>query len=199
MEKLFKQDKRVFLLLACLVSISFLIAIFGESIAQSWRLANYKHPSEVEGVRIGDLEKDVVFFNGNSASSARAVFKANAEGVVDYINFEVVDFSSYSYPNGTMPIKTVQDLLHKFGEPQIYIALSDGSERRYTYSDDELRTGVSYWFSKNQLIDVAFGEIEWRGMDGPVGDYEVNGIRYCPGDRCPLLRKAGILAGKTKP
>ncbi len=65
MEQLFKQEKRVFLLLAGLVSVLFLIAIFGGSIAQSWRLANYKHPTQVEGVRIGDLIKDVNFFKSD--------------------------------------------------------------------------------------------------------------------------------------
>lgn len=194
MEKLFKQDKRVFLLLAGLVSISFLIAIFGESIAQWWRLAIYTHPSQAEGFKIGDTKSDIIFFgngialdDGDSAYIGNSAFIFNDSGFVESVVIVSINKQGKELPLEGLPIKTVRDLIKKFGQPNILMETQDSKTRRYTYSNDGLNTGTSYEFQGNRLYSVMFGEIEWRrNWRSNLATYVVDGVRYCPGDRCPF-------------
>ena len=90
----------------------------GESIAQSWRLANYKHPSEVEGVRIGDLEKDVVFFNGNSAVVPEQYLRPTRK---EWLIILILKLSIFPYSTQMEPCQLKQSkTCHKFGGTDLH-------------------------------------------------------------------------------
>ena len=196
MEKLFKQGKRVFLLLAGLVSVLFLIVIFGGSIYQSWQMASYEHPTQIQGFKIGDSKRDIVFYGAVTMSDDGKF--GSLEGPLRSLHFhfgdsEVVEQIDISPKLGGsfVPIRSVQNLIKKFGQPQIFAESVDLRSRLYTYSSDGLNNGVTYKYKDNLLTNVMFGKIEWRHTER-VGNYEINGTRYCPGQACPFTPAGGL-------
>lgn len=191
MEKPFKQDKRVFLFLVALVSISFLIAIFGESIAQRWRLANYKHPSEVGGVRLGDQRKDLIaIFGKDGLHASRLHMRLDGFGVLFHpsngkvYSINVGDpWQNLGFTNDTA-ILNEKNIEAEFGSPDIYSASEIEKKASYTYSNDGLKTGVEYGYIGGTLSYVAISEIFWNRVYPPE-IYMVNEKIYCPGRDCP--------------
>lgn len=198
MQKFFKYLLFTFLALIAIIVAIVVIAIFGEDIAKSWRKLTYTHPSQVAGISIGDDINDVIFLHGPGEDlesdefedikhyeNLNAYFYFNQDGKLYFLKF-VPDSNNSSYKFSSFPIKTVDNLSDKFGEPNIFASADDPIYRRYTYSNDGLTTGITYEFKQNQMLYISLGEISWRPEDNQAkGVYIVNGRKYCPGPECP--------------
>lgn len=200
MKKFFKYIKLALLSVGSLLALVIFLALFGEDIANWWRMATYTHPVEVGGISIGDKKKDLVFQHGKGEQKEDriyykdlvATFHINALGKIDLITF-VPDKRNTKYSYHLFPIFNLEDLETKFGEPNIYSSSKDHLERRYTYSSDGLSTGVTYSFKQNKIMGIMIGNIAWRSSYAEQGDYVVNGTVFCPGSKCPFI------GSETKP
>lgn len=196
MHKFLKYIKVILLSALGLLALGVFIAIFGEDMANGWRKLVYSHPNQVAGITLGDEKKDLVFKLGNGKALKNSIyyknidtaFFINSSGKVGTIFFRPGKLTT-KYTSRTFPIRTVEDLKDKFGEPNIYSSSKDQLKRRYTYSSDNLSTGVTYSFKQNRISDVMIGEISWRNSLIEQGDYIVNGTTFCPGEKCPVIGK----------
>ena len=156
------------------------------------------------GIQIGDKVSDLVFKHGlgkpQPEYKERVTYEElSAEFWIDIFNkVELVNFVPNSrntkYTPRAFPIKTADDLLSKFGEPEIYSSSSVHLDRRYTYFDDNLQSGVTYSFKQGKLQSIMIGKIFWgsaMGNANHVNEYIVNGEVFCPGLKCPY--KSGEL------
>ena len=75
-----------------------------------------------------------------------------------------------------------------FGKEDILAISEDFERRRYTY----LEGGITFHFSKNDLIWVMMGEVQYRSIPG--GSYFVKDRQFCPSKNCPYDEE-----GKAKP
>ena len=197
MQKFFKYIKIILLSALGLLALVVFIAIFGEDMANGWRKMLYSHPNQVAGITLGDEKKDLVFKLGKGITSENTIhyknidttFFISSSGKVTTIDFRPGELTT-KYTFRTFPIRTVEDLKDKFGEPDIYSSSKDQLRRRYTYSSDNLSTGTTYNFIQNRISDVMIGEITWRSSSHlGQGDYIVNGTIFCPGEKCPMIGK----------
>ena len=96
-----------------------------------------------------------------------------------YVN---VSMLSESLPTNTEMLTDI------FGEPEIYAVSTDLLSRLYTYSDDNLQTGITYHYEGNRLAGLGLGAIKWRGIFNET--YVVDGAQYCPGTTCPWTQNS---------
>jgi hypothetical protein len=194
MQRFFKYIKIILLSALGLLAFGVFLAIFGQDIASGWRMAMYTHPNEVAEISVGDEAKELFFRHGKGQQEEDyiiykeldATFDINSLGKITYIFF-VPDKMNTKYTHNTFPIQTVEDLQDKFGAPNIYSSSKDQLSRRYTYSTDNLLTGVTYSFEQNRITSIGIGNITWRQSGSEQGDYMVNGTIFCPGERCPFV------------
>lgn len=193
MQRFFKYIKIILLSALGLLAFGVFLAIFGQDIASGWRMAMYTHPNEVAEIGVGDEAKDLLFKHGKGQQTGDGIyykelgagFVLNSSGKIKYISFSP-DKTTTKYTYNTFPIQTVEDLQDKFGEPNIYSSSKDQLVRRYTYSTDDLLTGVTYKFKQNRITSIMIGNITWRASRPEQGDYVVDGNIFCPGRKCPF-------------
>ena len=199
MKKFFKYIKIALASALGLIALVIFLVIFGEGMAKSWRLMTFSHPAEVGGIQVGDKVSDLVFKHGLGKPYPKDKKKVKYEALTAQFSIDtfnkvyLISFAPNSqntkYTRRTFPIKTADDLLSKFGEPEIYSSSSDHLVRRYTYSDDKLQSGVTYMFTQGKLVQIMVGQISWRmasDVAGRTNEYIVNGQIFCPGLNCPL-------------
>ena len=181
MKTFFKYIKITLASALGLLALVIFLVIFGEGIGKSWRLANFSHPAEVGGIQVGDKVSDLVFKHGPGEplsldkqrwkyEALSAAFGIDTLNKVYLISF-VPNSRNTKYTPRHFPIKTADDLLSKFGEPEIYSSSSDHLVRRYTYSGDNLQSGITYRFKQGQIgkHNVWTDRLEagiWRGKPG---------------------------------
>jgi len=202
MKKFFRYIIYIILLLISLIVAGILFAIFAEDLAALWRKKTYSHIDEVAGISIGTDKSDLIFKHGSVEFDGEryyykdfaAHFYVDEFGKIRNILFQPNQTNS-GYDYGSFPIKSIDELLEIFGEPNIFYSRDSHLARTYTYSNDKLKTGTSYYFEQNKLIVIMIGDISWGKVtnaddDSGVGKYLVNGIQYCPGLDCPFDEKA---------
>ena len=91
---------------------------------------------------------------------------------------------------------TTEELIGIFGEPRIYAVSADLLSRLYTYSDNDLQTGITYHYEGNHLAGLGLGAIKWRGIFDET--YVVDGTQYCPGATCPWTQNSLKTEWKNK-
>lgn len=194
-KKLSKYVTVILLKLGGLLALIIILILLGTGLREWWVTYTYTHPNEVLGFGVGDESKDLIFKYGKGEQTGTddyvfyyergVTFGINSEGKIDWVSFipggMTTEYSKYSFP-----MRTVENLKDKFGEPEIYSSSKDHLERYYTYSGDNLSTGVTYHYKQNRLEKITFGIIHWRSNPEQTGDYIVNGIVFCPGLKCPF-------------
>jgi hypothetical protein len=175
------------------------IALFSGNIFQPYfEKIFFRHPTSASGITIGMTKADVVFKLGAGTPLKKKGLRYH-NGLTIRFNQEdrayVIVGNFRQFLPFDNPIKKTEDLKDIFGEPQIYSSSDDFKTRRYTYSDDNLISGVTYSYETNALKEVMIGEITTRGSHGGNSEYIVNGIKLCPGAKCPFEQNGEL---KTK-
>ena len=158
MVRLIRIIKYIFLLFLLIILVATVAALYGKQIKFAYKKFTFSHLGEVAGVSIYDTQEDTIFRlgKGDCNDSISRCYYANERINISYDDFGriyLIKFSptslGVSSKSGPYFITKVEELVDVAGDPDILAISKDFLERRYTYSDNELKNGITYTFIQN--------------------------------------------------
>jgi len=186
--------KWLFIVALSLGALLVIAVLNADSLERAYDRWTFEHENPIPDVYIGMPKEDILFRYGEPLEEhSTEIFLVYESPLfnVDYFifnlseNFTITTFR-WLGKNIEGP-KTTESLLEFAGAPFLESHDNESRTRRYTYLTGE-RTGTTYDYETNKLIEVMAGEVEWRATT-LTSFYSIKGTQVCPGEMCPWTKE----------